>query len=65
MITGQCGHHCGIRSNAEGTTRIEGHCGCDECRCPQAGTVVTASQIGLVQRGVPMCDSWRPQELDP
>lgn len=36
-MTGDCGHHCGIRHNAEGTVRIERHCNCAECLCPQAG----------------------------
>lgn len=30
MITSACGHHCGIDRG------FEGHCGCPECRCPQA-----------------------------
>jgi hypothetical protein len=31
MLTEACGHHCGLRPNAEGTVASEGHCNCDEC----------------------------------
>jgi hypothetical protein len=31
-----CGHHCGIRSQAEGGHTWEAHCKCGECRCPIA-----------------------------
>jgi hypothetical protein len=31
MLTGNCRTHCGI------IDQHEGHCGCPECSCPQAG----------------------------
>ena len=30
-LTEACGHHCGIRSQAEGQRTWEGHCPCPEC----------------------------------
>jgi hypothetical protein len=44
------GHHCGIRSSAEGGYTYEGHCACPECGCPLA--VVEAEILG---ERWPMC----------
>lgn len=54
MITATCGYHCGIRSNAEGTVRTEGHCGCEDCSCPQAGTYA----LPRFPSKTPMCGRW-------
>lgn len=57
-----CGHHCGVRSNADGgSLTFIGHCPCADCICLYADyplivniPMITASE----NRHVPMCDSW-------
>jgi hypothetical protein len=54
-----CGHHCGIRSAAEGgeaAIKVIGHCGCAECTCPLDGAQVEGSVLGSAR--IPMCDGW-------
>jgi hypothetical protein len=49
------GHHCGIRSSAEGGVIISGHCPCPECRCPESWK---ARQAVRHAPGTPMCATW-------
>jgi hypothetical protein len=46
------GHHCGIRSAAEGGYSYEGHCGCPECHCP---LYVVEAEIVETDRQWPLC----------
>jgi hypothetical protein len=57
-ITDFCGVHCGIRSNAEGTVRTEGHCDCELCHAGTAPIVFTRSDLLTVTPGTPMCGRW-------
>jgi hypothetical protein len=54
-IDSTCGHHCGIRCNAEGTVTREGHCPCAECACPQASLVIRDNPL---PDRLPMCERW-------
>lgn len=58
MITASCGHHCGIRSNAESTFTREGHCDCAECHDGLAPLVITREDLTAELRGTPMCWRW-------
>ena len=57
-LTSYCGHHCGIRSNAEGTFAREGHCDCGQCHDGGAPIVITREDLTAALRGTPMCDRW-------
>jgi hypothetical protein len=57
-ITGDCGPHCGLRFNAEGTVRIEGHCDCTGCHDGAAPIIVTRGGLLTSGPGVPMCNRW-------
>ena len=71
-ITSTCGHHCGIRGNAEGTVTREGHCDCPECHDGTAPIILTRSDLLTVAPVQPMCERWytragdhRPWDLQP
>jgi hypothetical protein len=49
------GHHCGIRSSAEGGRAWQAHCACPECRCPVRAEPLGAPNSGPDRVGVPMC----------
>jgi hypothetical protein len=57
-ITSDCGPHCGIRSTAEGTGRVEGHCDCPGCHDGTAPIVLTRSDLLTTAPGTPMCARW-------
>lgn len=68
-LSPQCGHHCGVRSTADGGEAARtfiGHCSCPDCICLFAdypghvsipAVEFITDQAGTGRR-VPMCESW-------